>query len=335
MDTQKNDNISLNLIPADRRILEELYSRNLISAAAREYGLGLLYPSKNWELWISRLLLITGVSLILSGIIYFFAFNWTKITPGIKLASIQAAILGCLAAFCYYGFQRISGKILLLCASVLVGVFLAVFGQIYQTGADAYNLFMLWALLTLPWAVISEFAALWLIWLIISNTFLILYWTQAALPEHQTEMMIVSYLAVFNTFFLGLREYFAAKGLDWLQDRWTRVVLIVPILVYVLIPAVILITEPEYATRSIVLGALLSAVIHAGFYIIYRYKLPDMRGLAATVLSGCIISETAIFKVLHELFRHSDSLMFLLMGALTLVVFSLAIIHLRIIRETL
>lgn len=178
MDQQKNTPISLESIPANRQIIEELFSQRLISTDAREYGLRLLHPSQNWGRWASRMLLVLGVSLMLSGIVYFFAFNWAKITPVIKLGSIQVSILGCLGAAYFYGLQQQSGKILLLSASVLVGVFLAVFGQIYQTGADAYNLFMMWALLTLPWVIIAEFAALWLTWLVISNIFLALYWTR-------------------------------------------------------------------------------------------------------------------------------------------------------------
>ena len=147
MDTQQNNSISLSSIPANRQLIEELFSRKLISVDAREYGLQLLYPSKNWGSWASKLLLVISISLMLSAIIYFFAFNWTKITPGLKLGSIQIAILGCLVTSYFYGLLHLSGKILLLSASVLVGVFLAVFGQIYQTGADSYNLFMMWAIL--------------------------------------------------------------------------------------------------------------------------------------------------------------------------------------------
>jgi len=333
MDTQNNTSITLDSIPANRRIIEELSSHRLISTDAREYGLRLLYPSQNWGLWVSRMLLVLGISLILSGIVYFFAFNWTKITAGMKLGSIQVSMLGCLGASYFYGLQRLSGKVLLLSSSVLVGVFLAVFGQIYQTGADAYNLFMIWALLTLPWVIISEFAALWVIWLVISNIFLDLYWTQAALPERETEMMIFSYLALFNGLFLGLREYFFTKGVHWLGEPWTRMVLVVHILYFALIPTIALIQDPSRATHSIVFGALLSAVIHAAFYIIYRFKLPDMRALAATILSGCIILESVIFKALTEVFSHSDSIMYLLMGGITLGVFTLAIIKLRVIAK--
>ena len=67
-----------------------------------------------------------------------------------KLGSVQLAIFGCLGAAYFQNLQQLPGKVLLLGASVLIGVFLAVFGQVYQTGADAYNLFTMWALLILP-----------------------------------------------------------------------------------------------------------------------------------------------------------------------------------------
>lgn len=333
MDTQKNPHISLEEIPANRRLIEELSSHQIISAEAREYGLELLYPAKNWGLWAARLLLVLGVALILSGIVYFFAFNWAKITPAMKLSSIEMAIFICLAVSFFYGLQKLSGKILLLSASVLVGVFLAVFGQIYQTGADAYSLFLMWALLILPWVLISDFAALWSVWLVISNIFLILYWDQAISPAHETEMMIFSYLALFNALFLGLREYFSTQGLHWLEDQWTRVVLVLPILGYILIPAIAFIIEPGAATSSIILGALLSVLIHATFYLLYRYKLPDMWGLATTLLSVCIILESAIFKGITEIFNDADAIGYLLMGCITLGIFTLAIIKLRFIAK--
>ena len=333
MDTKKNNNCLLQKIAVNRRLIDQLSSHGLITSDAQNYAMSLLYPAQNWRFWISRLLLVLSVSLILSGIVHFFAFNWTKIAPEMKLISIQLAILGCLGASFFYRLTRLSSKIMLLSASVLVGVFLAVFGQIYQTGADSYNLFMMWAFFILPWVILSEFAALWLVWLVISNIFLILYWSQAALPEHESEMMIISYLAIFNLVFLGLREFFANQGTQWLQDKWTRVVLVVPILVYLLIPTIRLIIEPSRATTAVVLGAVLSAIIHGVFYIIYRHTFRDMWGLVATILSGCIILESAIFKALTEVFKNSLDFFFLMMGVITLGLFTLVIIRLHIIAK--
>jgi uncharacterized membrane protein len=335
MDTERSAQIALEQIPADRRLVEELSSHGLITQDARDYALQLLYPHKNWGLWVSRLLLVVGVSLILAGIVYFFAFNWAKITPMTKLGSIQLSILGCLVATYGYGLKRLSGKILLLSACVLVGVFLAVFGQIYQTGADAYNLFMMWSLLIVGWVVISEFAALWAVWLVITNVFLTLYWDQAALPDREMEMMITSILAALNLTFLGLREYFVHKGTEWLSERWTRVILIIPILVCLLIPTIMFIVEPNRATSSIGIGAVFGLIAHAGLFIIYRYKLPDMWSLSAVFLSSCIILESAGFKLLSEIFNHADAALFLLAGIMTIGIFTFAIVMLRQIAKNM
>ena len=336
METEKNNNLSLEKIPVNRRMIDELFSQGLITSDARNYAMSLLYREQNWGLWVSRFLLVVGVSLVLSGILHFFAFNQAKITLEMKLGSIQLVILGCLVASYFYGLARFYGKIMLLSASVLVGVFLHAFGQIYQTGADAYNLFMMWALLILPWVILSEFAALWLVWLVISKIFSVLYLIQAVLPESESGMMIISYLAIFNSVFLGLREFFANRDTKWLQDQWTRVVLVVPILGYALIPTIMLIFNPSGATHAIVLGAVLSAIIHGVFYVIYRHKIPDIWILAATILSGCITLESAILKALVEVFKRSDSyaIMYSLMGGSTIGLFTLAIIKLRtIIKE--
>lgn len=335
MDTENGTQIALEQIRADRRLVEELFSHRLITQDARDYALQLLYPRKNWGLWVSHLLLVVGVSLILSGIVYFFAFNWAEITHMTKLVSIQLSILGCLVATYRCGIKRLSGKILLLSSSVLVGVFLAVFGQIYQTGVDSYNLFMMWSLLIAGWVVISEFAALWAVWLVITNVFLILYWDQAALPDREVEMMITSILAALNFTFLGLREYFAHKGTEWLSERWTRVILIIPILVCLLIPIIIFIVEPNRATSSIEIGAVFGLVAHAGLFVTYGYKLHDMWSLSAVFLSVCIILESAGFKLLSEIFNRADAAMFLLAGIMTIGIFTFAIVMLRQIAKNM
>ena len=97
MDIDKNTQTSIDEIQADRRLVEELSGHGLITQTAREHALQLLYPLKNWGLWISRFQLVAGIGLVLAGIIYFFAFNWAKIGSSIKLASVEICILGCLA----------------------------------------------------------------------------------------------------------------------------------------------------------------------------------------------------------------------------------------------
>lgn len=330
MDMEKY-NCTLEQVPANRRLVEELYAHGKITQEARDYALNLLYPHNQWGLWISRMLLVIGAALVLSGIVYFFAFNWAKIPPSVKLSSIQGGIIACLAGAWFYSLERISGQVLLLSASVLVGVFMAVFGQVYQTGADAYQLFMMWSLLTFGWVLVSNFAAQWIVWLVITNIFLVLWWQQAALPTEAMEHMIFAYLAILNGATLALREYLVMKKVcTWLDAQWIRVVLTIATLTVMLIPIVGLVTKLGYGvTESILLSSVIGLAGHGTFYCFYRYKRPDMWALAAVALSVCITIEVAAFRVLMEMPNRPGALAFLLIGLMTLGIFTGAIIYLR------
>jgi len=246
-----------------------------------------------------------------------------------KLFSIQFGIIGCLVASYLYSLQRISGQVLLLSASVLVGVFMAVFGQIYQTGADAYQLFMMWSLLTFGWTLISKFAPQWIFWLVITNIFLVLWWQQAALPTKQMEFMIFIYMISLNGATLVLCEYFSVKKVyEWLKAQWIRLILTIFTLLIMLIPIVIWIVDPSRATKSIILSGVIGLIGHGAVYFFYRYRSPDICSLTATVLSCSIIVEAVGLKILFEMFGTYE-IVFLLMGLITLVVFTYAIIYLR------
>ena len=320
----------LDQIPANRRLVEELYSHGKISLEAKKYALNFLYPSHKWKIWISRFLITIGSALLLCGIIYFFAFNWAKITPAIKLTSIQLSMIGCLIGTYYFSLKCISGQMFLLAASVLIGVFMAVFGQIYQTGADAYQLFMMWSIFTLGWTIISNFTTQWILWLVITNTFFVLWWKQSAFPSREMEFMIFFYTTLLNGSALILCEYFASyKNYIWLQQKWSRIILIIAVLISMSVPILAWIVEPEKVTISIILSATFGLIGHGVAYMIYCHKLKDMWSLAAIVLSGCIMIEVWGFKMISKSFGQFDASMFLIMGLMTLGVFTGAIAYLR------
>lgn len=316
-------------IPANRRLVDALYAHKKIDRAARDDALAFLYPAEQWGLWISRLFLSVGVALVLSGVAYFFAFNWAKITPLMKFSVLQLAMAGCLLGAYYYRLERISGQVLLLSASVLVGVFLAVFGQIYQTGADAFQLFMMWSLLIFGWTVISNFAAQWVLWLAVTNVFVVLWWEQAFLPDHEQQALIFALIAVLNLSALLLREaYVAWKSAPWLAQRWVRALLVVAVLLPASIPVVELIFAGQAGSASAQTSAILGSVILAGVYFLYRFKLRDMWALAAVALSVCVILEALVLDFLAETLK-DEIAMFLLMGLASIAVFSLAVLYLR------
>lgn len=324
-------------IPANRQLVEHLFSQGLITQGARDHALELVYPARNWALWVSRLLLAVGAALVLSGIVYFFAFNWAAIEDHVKLLSVAAGMAGCLGFVHFYGLERRTGQVMLLAAGVLTGVFLAVFGQVYQTGADAYTLFTAWALLILPWVGVSCFAGMWVLWLGIANVALLLWWDQHVLPSRDMESLILVLLAGFNGAFLGGREVFS-KGREWLEGRWTRVLLSAAVLVCITIPGLGLILDYKSPHTGIVIGGFLSPFVIAGFYFFYRHVRADMQVLSLAVLAGCALIETAagraIFEAVDVRFAGA-ALPMLFMGFFTIGLFSAAVVWLRRISQAM
>lgn len=327
------DSLSLALVPADRRLIDRLFARGLVSLEARAAGLDLVHPTRAWALWAARLLLVLGVALVLAGSVFFFAFNWARLTTLVKLGSVELALVACLAGSFRRGFRGLPGRLLLLSASLLVGVFLAVFGQIYQTGADAYTLFLSWAGLILPWVLIGCFAPLWVLWLVVANLALGLYWDQAAHPDDRSGFLIFTYLILFNGAFLALRE--ALAGRAWLAPRWTRLILVLPLLVACDIPAIAYIADPGDAAPAIGLGAALALAVHGGLFLLYRYRRGDLWALAALVLSLCILVEAVLVRVVFEFGDGGEAGLYLFLGLATLGVFTGAIVVLRIIAKAM
>ncbi|MBN9401671.1 MAG: DUF2157 domain-containing protein, partial [Burkholderiales bacterium] len=109
-------------------------------------------------------------------LVFWVAANWPRMTPDARLAGVQGTLglLVVLAAGLAWRGNRWAEPMAGL-AALATGALLALVGQIYQTGADAWELFLAWAVLILPWlaAVRSWFLAL--LWAALLNLALWLF----------------------------------------------------------------------------------------------------------------------------------------------------------------
>lgn len=184
------------------------------------------------------------------GIIFSFAHNWSRLGPFLKLGIVEAALLGTLAGAFLAGLDRLGGQVLLLSGAVLVGVFLAVYGQIYQTGADAWELFAGWAVLIFGFTLISRFAALGVLELALADTARVLYWQQVVCPNGWAEEdLLFVLLGGANGVALILREAGAPRGRVWLQGRWTRLLVWALVLCFLTLPVALWIVDSRGAGR--------------------------------------------------------------------------------------
>lgn len=309
--------------PADIGLLHQLYHEGLLNENAYKAASSTLRSPTCWFSWARQMLLILGSLLMLAGIIFFFAYNWSEMGKFLKFSLIEAGILICAIASCLRKRTELSSKVLLLSGSILVGVLLAVYGQIYQTGADAYGLFLGWAVLITGWVIISEFAALWIVWLLLINTGTILYWLQVGEPAHaiRFEYLCLT-VAVLNGTALALREWGIFQGREWLSGGWLRGILLVATLVPLSLPANRLIVDFNGSEIVTGLAASIWVIVIVCVYACYRFRLHDMSALALIAMNICEMLLTFTGKLIFEITDFGDASPYLLFALVILGVVS-------------
>ncbi|NDV14651.1 DUF2157 domain-containing protein [Muricauda sp. TY007] len=174
-----------------------------------------IYPDKTaWQRFLSLLFLGMGLSFCIAGIIFFFAFNWSQMHKFFKLGLVEALIVLVFLSIYFFRAKPFIKKSLLTVASVLVGVLYAVFGQVYQTGANAYDLFLVWTLFITVWAVISNFSLLWLVYIALINITIVLYAEQVSLTWDAMFLSILLFgvNTLFSILFIALPKLTRLKA---------------------------------------------------------------------------------------------------------------------------
>lgn len=255
----------------------------------------------DWRAFLGQLTLWLGTIALAAAVIFFFAFNWDDLGRFAKFGLVEAAILAGLTVFWRLDLDGIAAKATLLLLSLLAGALLALTGQIYQTGADTFQLFAWWAVLILPWVLVGRFSPLWLVWLALLNLAAFLYFQIA----WEFEGLL---WALFGLNSLALIAWEAAHraGIEWLRDSWP--------------PRLVAIGSGAFATALIVLpimeglrgGSEAMAVLAyvawlATFYFWYRRQRPDLFMLAGGVLS--LIVAVVAFLSRHMLGGDSGGLL--------------------------
>lgn len=139
------------------------------AATAARQALGPAPDTALWRWFLDRFALWLGIALCAAGAICFIAANWEHLGKFTRLYGIQVLVVAAVAVAARLGLSRLGGQAALWLAMVLLGGLLALIGQTYQTGADTWELFTLWAALALPWAFAGRHAAIWLLWIAVAN----------------------------------------------------------------------------------------------------------------------------------------------------------------------
>ena len=154
-------------------------------------------PSQqDWSRFVRILLLTLGIGFTVAGIIFFFAYNWEALPKFAKLSITGGLLIATTLLSLRPQFDPLIRNILLTASAALVGVLFAVYGQIYQTGANAYDFFLAWTVFISIWVLAANFPPLWVLYLLLINTTILLYADQVA--NHWSDKLVFTILFLVN-----------------------------------------------------------------------------------------------------------------------------------------
>ncbi len=271
---------------------------------------GAVPDAAEWRLFVDRLLLGLAVALAGAGVVFFVAANWEALGRFGKFALVEAAIVLALGTCWRLGLASRAGKAALGAAALCTGALLALVGQVYQTGADTWELFAAWAVAIAVWVAVARMPALWLLWLGLVNIALALYFNTfggllgLVLGTRETLWALLT----FNTAALVVWEAFAAVGVRWLRARWAVAVLAAAGGVAATWLAIWSVFDGAHAGGW---GLVAYAVWLAAIYVAYRFRRVDRLILAGGVLSAIVVVTSLLA---HQLLRRETAGGFLLVG---------------------
>ena len=255
---------------------------------------GVVPDGQGWQRFMDRLLLVLGALTLATAVIFFFAYNWNALGKLAQFALAQVLVVLPLLAYWKLGVDKLAAKVSLLAAAIMVGALLAVYGQTYQTGADTLQLFFTWAVLILPWVLIGQFPALWVLWLALLNVSVVMYcmvfrsflWISIGSVDQMLWLLLL-----LNTAAWALWEV-ASLRFAWLVSPWAVRLLAVASGVAMAMLVLNSIFDPSTGR---VLPWLAYIAWLGILYFVYRRKRPDLFMLAGACLSliACITSLVA------------------------------------------
>jgi len=261
------------------------------------------YPLRN-TLFIQHLHIFSYVFMAVS-ILYLIAANWLMLPDSIQLA-IPPLILLVTAWISVKDIlsEGVRHTLHGICG-LMVGLSLAVIGQVYQTGADSYLLFLIWTLLLLPWLYRPNIGIFALI-CITSQLTLFLFFKQTFWLEK------FPYLYLFALNLLSLIEFWVCikkyRALRFVFIAWFAVISIIGMIQYL-----------SGENIPYLISAFFSGIIV--FY--YFFKKDDQ--LCASLMAAVLGVTATIWLVdrINDLFKDSNEFIFLFIAGIIFIWFAL------------
>ncbi|AXY73799.1 DUF2157 domain-containing protein [Paraflavitalea soli] len=246
----------------------------------------------NWQKFLHWLFISLGIGFTTAGILFFFAYNWASLHKFVKIGLIEGLLVIMATLIVFTRLHLTVKNILLTGIAVLIGVLFAVFGQVYQTGANAYDLFLTWTLAITLFVLIANFAPLWVLYILLINTTLILYEQQVA--KDWPEILIFMILFLLDSLCLLVALVLARYKPSLQSPAWFNILLALAAVTMAtmgMIAGIFGHRQPAFIVLILAVGGLYTA----GF--LYGLQRKSLFYLALTTFSVIIILSAFFIKL--------------------------------------
>jgi uncharacterized membrane protein len=255
-----------------------------------------------WHAWI------VGVVLLVAGTIFFVAANWSVLPGSARMAIVGVPMIAATLIGGYLG-DSLVGRVASLLGGLLFGPLLAVYGQVYQTGADPWQLFAGWTVVLIAYGALTRFVGTWVLALVCLHV-AGFAWLEQELgvpdpyggrgPEQAIGPLFVAGLALVDALVVALAEWFT-KGRQREILRHTAgfagLALVLPI-------GLMTVLEELPWGGEVGLGVLVVGLF--AIWTIYRWRRPALGMLAGFACVVTILVSAACTRFLFEVVEVED-----------------------------
>ncbi len=283
--------------PATAERLRWLAAQGLLGPAALERALataGHLPTPRAWSRFLSQALLVLGAALLLAGTFFFFAYNWDGLHRFVKLGLLMGGVAATGGFALWRGLERSAGQVALFAACALIGALLAVFGQVYQTGADSFALFLSWAALIAAPALLARNAPLWLLLLALLNLSLSLFLDQRVVAA--ASLLQPALFALNAAWAIGW-ELGRARAGAWMGSPWYMRVGLCVAAFWGTATVLQLLTRGWVIIAGelpLLAGALAALALGGAAAYYYRWRSPDLPALSLLALCAIVLATAQV-----------------------------------------
>lgn len=274
-------------LPKANQLLQWAEQRQLNAKQLEQAQQPLHASVDDWLALADKLLLFVAGLLLFAAVVFFFAYNWPLMHHLSKLALAGSAVLVTGTVAMISAADSALQRAALFSCSLLTGALLALIGQIYQTGADIWQLFAAWALLVTPLVLLGKSRASYLLWFVIIELALWRYLDSRSRLWLLDSAQMLALFSLLNLLLLLFAEFALPrlrvrkhKPLCWLAG----LALLLPLS----IGAIMGVWEAEYRIN------LISYIMLAGVMALWYFRLQRDLLLFALLLFSAITVSTVL-----------------------------------------